>query len=65
MSNIYELFKAEVAKVKRERGLTNKDIAQLTGYKKQTIDLFMSKRPGRDDSSSVARAISNALKIQI
>jgi hypothetical protein len=64
---IYEVFKAEVAKVKRLRKLTNADIGKLTGFKKNTIDLFMTspEHKNRDDSEAVAQAISKALGIEL
>ncbi len=64
---IYEVFKAEVAKVKRLRKLTNADIGEMTGFKKSTIDLFMTspEHKSRDDSDAVARAISEALGIEL
>ena len=64
---IYEVFKAEVAKVKRLRHLTNADIGEMTGFKKNTIDFFMSssEKKGRDDSPVIAAAISQALGIEL
>ena len=67
VDDIYELFKAEIAKVKRLRKLTNADIGELTGYAKGTIDLFMcsGESLNRDDSKKVAHAISKALEIEL
>lgn len=64
---IYEVFKAEVEKVKRLKHMTNADIAKSTGYAKRTIDVFMSSSPkkDRDDSQKVAAAISTALGIEM
>ena len=64
---IYEVFKAEVAKAKRLKHLTNADIAALTGFAKRTIDIFMSSGPkkARDDSEKVALAIAAALEIKL
>ena len=64
---IYEVFKADVARVKRLRHLTNADIAKLTGYAKRSIDIFMASGPKktRDDSQKVAVAISQALGIEL
>ena len=64
---IYEVFKAEVAKVKRLRKLTNADIGEMTGFKKSTIDMFMTPQENkhRDDSEAVAQAISKALEIEL
>lgn len=64
---IYEVFKAEVEKVKRLKHLTNADIARSTGYAKRTIDIFMSSAPRKDrnDSQRVAAAISAVLGIEL
>lgn len=64
---IYEIFKAEVAKQKRLRRLTNADIARMTGYAKRSIDIFMSSGPhkSREDSQKVAEAISQALGVEL
>lgn len=64
---IYEVFKAEVAKIKRLRKLTNADIGEMTGFRKSTIDLFMTspEHKARDDSEAVARAIAKALEIEL
>jgi DNA-binding phage protein len=65
--NDYKFLKAEIAKVKRYRGLTNSDLARMTGYKKNTIDVFMSEapRPDREDSKNVAEALIAALKLEV
>lgn len=63
MMRDYILLKAEIAKIKRFRGITNADIARLTGFKKNTIDSFMANRDDRDDSENVAKAIVSALNI--
>ena len=64
---MYEAFKAEVAKVKRLKHLTNADIGKMTGFAKQTIDVFMYSGPkkARDDSERVAKAISAVLGIEL
>ena len=62
---IYEIFKAEVVKELRIRKIGQKELAQMTGYKPQTIRQFMSKSKDRDDSDNVAKAISYALKIKL
>lgn len=58
---IYELFRGEVAKQKKLRKLTNKDIAKLTGLSHATIDAFMA---GARESERTATAIANALEIE-
>ncbi|MCH5323973.1 MAG: helix-turn-helix transcriptional regulator [Eubacterium sp.] len=63
--NEYRLFRAEISRVKKLRGLTNKDLANMTGYKQSTIEAFMLNRPGRNASDNVARALSKALNIDI
>ncbi|MBO6301010.1 MAG: hypothetical protein J6N15_01060 [Ruminiclostridium sp.] len=67
MIAIYEVFKAEVAKIKRLRKLTNADIGEMTGFRKSTIDLFMTspEHKARDDSEAVAQAIAKALEIEL
>ena len=64
---MFEVFKAEVDKAKRLQGLTNADIAEKTGFKKSTIDYFMTnpESKGRDDSRKVAEAISKVLGIEL
>lgn len=65
VKKIYEIFKAEVVKELRIRNIGQKELAQMTGYKPQTIRQFMSKAKGRDDSDRVAKAISHALGIKL
>lgn len=59
---IYELFKGEVAKQKKLRKLTNKDLAKMTGLSHATIDAFMA---GFRDSERTANAIAKALEIEL
>lgn len=60
------MFKAEIAKVKRYRGITNKDIARLTGYSESAIAKFLAENVSdRNDSENVAAAISAALDIPL
>ena len=59
----FTLLKAEIAKVKRYRGITNADIARMTGFKKSTIEMFMLNRSQRSDSVNVAKAITAVLNI--
>lgn len=62
---IFEVFKAEVARQRKLRHITNKDIGKMTGYSKNTIDLFMTSSKSREDSENVAKAIAHALEIEI
>lgn len=64
---MYEVFKAEIAKEKRLRRLTNADIASMTGLSVSAINMFMASPEGkkRDDSEKVAEAISKALGIEL
>jgi hypothetical protein len=59
---IYRLFRAKIAEQKKLRNLTNADMAKLTGYTKSTIDAFMC---GVRESENVAKAIAEALDIEI
>lgn len=56
-------FKGEVEKYKKINNLTNKDIAEATGYAKTTIDKFMDLSNKTKTSAKVAYAISAAFKI--
>lgn len=58
-------FKGEVEKYKKINNLTNKDIAEATGYAKTTIDKFMDFSNRTKSSAKVAFAISKALKIPL
>lgn len=55
------MFVGKIAEQKKLRGLTNADIAKITGYKKSTIAAFMH---GSRRSEKVADAIAMALGIE-
>jgi transcriptional regulator with XRE-family HTH domain len=55
------IFLGKIAAAKKERKLTNADIAKLTGYTKATIEAFMC---GARDGDAVADAIAKALNIE-
>lgn len=59
---MYDELKGEVARVKQIRGLTYDDIGRLTGYKANTIAMFMS---GVRESRAVAEALAEKLKIKL
>lgn len=61
----YQNFVAKVyAELKLHR-MTRKDLAKLTGYSENTINVFMSNTDSRDRSDNVAKAISAALHIEL
>lgn len=45
------------------RGWKNKDLAEATGYKTNTIDSFFSERKDRERSEEVGKAIGKVLGI--
>ncbi len=60
------LYRVFIADCKREmslRGWKNKDLAEATGYKTNTIDTFFSDCKDRDKSEEVGKAIGKVLKI--
>lgn len=59
---MYDELKGEVARVKQIQGLTYDDIGLLTGYKANTIAMFMS---GVRESRAVAEALAEKLKIKL
>lgn len=61
----YTAFKAEVAKQKKLKGLTNSDIADMTGLSVSTISKFLAENLSikRFDKKHVAVAIAYALNI--
>ena len=56
-------FKGEVEKYKKINKLTNKDIAEATGYAKTTIDKFMDLSNKSKSTVQVALSISKAFNI--
>ncbi len=56
-------FKGEVEKYKKINNLTNKDVAEATGYAKTTIDKFMDFSNKNKSTVRVALAISKAFNI--
>ena len=58
-------FKGEVEKMKKINNLTNKDIAEATGYAKTTIDKFMDISNKTKSTVNVAMAISEAFNIPL
>ena len=61
MNEIDNLFIGKIAEQKKIHGLTNEDLAKMTGYSKKTIEAFMC---GARSSDTVADAIAQALKIE-
>lgn len=61
----YQNFVAKVYAELKLRRMTRKDLAKLTGYSKNTINVFMSNTDSRDRSDNVAKAISAALHIEL
>lgn len=59
---LYEIFRGEVAKVRKIEKLSNQDIADRAGLKKCTVAAFMC---GARDSEATAKAIAKALKIEL
>ncbi len=62
---MYEVFCAECKKVMRLRKMGNAELATATGYKTSTIDGFFSNLQSRGRSAKVAKAISNALGVDL
>lgn len=58
---MYELFRGEIAKQKKLKKLTNKDIAKMTGLSHGTIDAFMA---GIRETERTTNAIAKALEIE-
>ena len=58
-------FKGEVEKMKKINNLTNKDIAEATGYAKTTIDKFMDISNKSKSTVNVTTAISGAFNIPL
>lgn len=58
---MYESLKGEVARIKQIRKLTYEDLAEITGYKPNTIAQFMS---GTRETEAVASALARGLDIQ-
>ena len=58
----YELLIGKIAEQKKLRRLTYMDIAKMTGYKPNTINMFMN---GYRQSENVARAIARALNVEM
>ena len=61
----YQNFVAKVYAELKLRRMTRKDLAKLTGYSENTINVFMSNTDSRDRSDNVAKAISAALHIEL
>jgi transcriptional regulator with XRE-family HTH domain len=59
---IYELLRGEIAKQRKMKKLTNEEIGKMAGYKKSSVDAFMS---GVRETERLAKAIANALEIEI
>lgn len=62
VNNIYTLFLGKIAEQKKNKHLTNADIAKKTGYTKKTIEAFMC---GSRPSENVAKAIASVLNIEM
>lgn len=56
---MYEVLKGNVAKFKQMKHLTYEDLGRLTGYRGNTIAMFMA---GVRESSAVAAALERVLK---
>ena len=62
MIHIYKILCAKIAEQKKLRGLTNADLAKLTGYKTKTIEAFMC---GARSSEPIAKALAAVLEIEM
>lgn len=56
---MYEVLKGNVAKYKQMKHLTYEDLGEMTGYRGNTIAMFMA---GVRESSAVAAALERVLK---
>lgn len=59
---LYEGLKAEVAKIRWERKLTNRDIARMIGVSKSTVAAFMC---GARESDTTAKALAKAFNLEL
>lgn len=59
---MHELFIAEVAKQKRLKRLTNKQLAEMTNLTKHQIDCFLQ---GHIKGDMIKKAIAKALEMEI
>ena len=62
---MYEVFAADCKREMYLKKMKNKDLAELTGYKCSTIDVFFSDLNTRQKSERVAKAISKALNVEL
>ena len=62
---MYEVFIADCKREMRLRRMTNKDLAEATGYTTASINAFFADIQARSKSDNVATAISSVLKIKI
>lgn len=58
---MYELLKGEIKKQMFLRGLKPKDLAEMTGQKRSTINAFMC---GARNSENTARLLAKVLEIE-
>lgn len=63
MKRLYRIFIADCKREMSLRGWKNKDLADATGYKTNTIDTFFSECKDRERSEEVGRAIGKVLGI--
>lgn len=59
---MYEVFRSEVARVKKLKKIGDREIAEKTGFTLSTIRAFMC---GARNSDQVARAIGKVLGIDV
>lgn len=60
---LQNLLIAEIKKQMYVRGWKNADLAKATGYKKSTIDAYMTDKSDRSKSKTVENAICKVLDI--
>lgn len=62
---MYEIFIADCKREMRLRKMTNRDLAEATGYTTASINAFFADIKARNKSENVAKAISIALNLKI
>lgn len=61
---MYEVFIADCKREMRLRKMTNRDLANATGFKTSTINAFFADIAARGKSVNVAKAVSAALGVE-
>lgn len=61
---MYEIFIADCKREMRLRKMTNRDLANATGFKTSTINAFFADIAARGKSVNVAKAISVVLGVK-